>query len=82
MISKDKYIPQGYKDSPLGIIPKEWEVKRLGDISIFFSGGTPKSGNALYYNGNIPFIRSGEINRDKTELFLSIINTLHTFASD
>ena len=24
-------IPQGYKDSPLGIIPKEWEVKRLGD---------------------------------------------------
>ena len=26
-------IPQGYKDSPLGIIPKEWEVKRLGEIS-------------------------------------------------
>ena len=25
-------IPQGYKDSPLGIIPKEWEVKRLGDV--------------------------------------------------
>ncbi|MEE1317554.1 MAG: restriction endonuclease subunit S [Prevotella sp.] len=23
-------IQQGYKDSPLGIIPKEWEVKRLG----------------------------------------------------
>ena len=27
----DKHIPQGYKDSPLGIIPEEWEVKRLGD---------------------------------------------------
>ena len=26
-------IPQGYKDSPLGIIPKEWEVKRLGDVA-------------------------------------------------
>lgn len=25
-------IPQGYKDSPLGIIPKEWEVKKLGTI--------------------------------------------------
>ena len=24
-------IPQGYKDSPLGIIPQDWEVKRLGD---------------------------------------------------
>ena len=26
-------IPQGYKNSPLGIIPKEWEVKRLGDVA-------------------------------------------------
>jgi type I restriction enzyme S subunit len=25
-------IPKGYKDSPLGIIPKEWEVKKLGTI--------------------------------------------------
>ncbi|MDR3340447.1 MAG: restriction endonuclease subunit S [Candidatus Symbiothrix sp.] len=25
-------IPQGYKDSSLGIIPEEWEVKRLGEI--------------------------------------------------
>ena len=31
-MNKDKHIPQGYKDSPLGIIPKEWEVKRLGDM--------------------------------------------------
>lgn len=27
-----KEIPQGYKDSPLGIIPQDWEVKRLGDV--------------------------------------------------
>lgn len=64
-------IQQGYKDSPLGIIPKEWEVKRLGDFCISFSGGTPRSGTPSYYNGTIPFIRSGEINQDKTELFLS-----------
>lgn len=30
-MNKDKHIPQGYKDSPLGIIPQDWEVKRLGD---------------------------------------------------
>ena len=33
MMDKDKHIPQGYKDSPLGIIPKEWEVKRLGEFA-------------------------------------------------
>lgn len=26
-------IPQGYKDSPLGIIPEEWEVKKLREIA-------------------------------------------------
>jgi hypothetical protein len=26
-------LPEGYKNSPLGAIPKEWEVKKLGDIS-------------------------------------------------
>ena len=38
---KHKNIPKGYKDSPLGIIPKEWEVKKLGEISEISSGGTP-----------------------------------------
>lgn len=32
MTDKNKHIPQGYKDSPLGVIPKEWAVKRLGDV--------------------------------------------------
>ena len=47
----------------------EWEEKKLGDICKTFSGGTPKSGKARYYeNGTISFIRSGEIHDDKTEL--------------
>ena len=36
-------ISECYKDSPLGIIPKEWEVKRLGDLGVFSKGkGVPK----------------------------------------
>lgn len=30
---KDTIIPQGYKDSPLGIIPQEWEVKKISDFA-------------------------------------------------
>ena len=33
MTDKSKHVPQGYKDSPLGIIPKEWEVKRILDFA-------------------------------------------------
>ena len=47
----------------------DWEEKKLGDVCKTFSGGTPKSGEARYYeNGTISFIRSGEIHDDKTEL--------------
>ena len=49
----------------------EWEEKKLGDIGTFFSGGTPKSDNKKYYNGDIPFIKSGEISKDKTEQFIT-----------
>ena len=31
-MTQSNNIPQGYKDSPLGIIPQEWEVKRLGEV--------------------------------------------------
>ena len=43
----------------------------LGDVCSFFSGGTPSSSNSSYYGGNIPFIRSGEIHSENTELQLT-----------
>ena len=43
----------------------------MGSITSSYSGGTPTAGKAEYYDGDIPFIRSGEINEEKTELFLS-----------
>lgn len=43
----------------------------IGDITTSFSGGTPKSSNKTYYEGNIPFIRSGEIKSKQTELLIS-----------
>ena len=47
----DKHIPQGYKDSPLGIIPNEWEVKRLGDLGSFKNGlnFSPNDSGISYY---------------------------------
>jgi type I restriction enzyme S subunit len=31
-MTKTTNIPKGYKDSPLGLIPEDWEVKRLGEV--------------------------------------------------
>ena len=51
----------------------EWEEKTLGDddVSISFAGGTPTVGVKEYYNGDIPFIRSAEINDKTTELYIT-----------
>ena len=49
----------------------DWEQRKLGEVSSSYSGGTPTAGKSEYYDGNIPFIRSGEINEDKTELYIS-----------
>ncbi|WP_282920381.1 restriction endonuclease subunit S, partial [Ignavigranum ruoffiae] len=54
---------QGFND--------DWEQRKLGELIKCFSGGTPSVKNKEYYNGHIPFIRSGEIYNETTELFIS-----------
>ncbi len=49
-----KNIPVGYKDSPLGIIPMEWEVKRLGDICTYFKSGKSITSSNLNNDGCYP----------------------------
>lgn len=49
----------------------EWEPKTIGDSCESFSGGTPSTTNKSFYGGEIPFIRSAEIDKEETELFLS-----------
>ena len=50
---------------------EEWERHKLSEVCSFYSGGTPSSSEKEYYNGNIPFIRSGELHKDETELFIT-----------
>ncbi len=49
----------------------DWEQRKLGEVTESYSGGTPTAGKKEYYDGDIPFIRSGEIGSDKTEFFIS-----------
>ena len=42
-------------------LPVGWKVARLGDLCKTTSGGTPSRKNVDYYNGNIPWVKSGEL---------------------
>ena len=50
---------------------EDWEQRKVSEITSSYSGGTPKAGTTEYYDGDIPFIRSGEIYGDTTELFIT-----------
>lgn len=71
MSNNNQHIPSGYKPSSLGIIPEDWEVKRLGDIAEITSGTTPSRENSSFYsNGTIPWVKTTDLNNgilNKTE---------------
>ena len=43
-------------------IPVSWKQCLLSDIGRIASGGTPSRTNSEYYNGAIPWVKSGELN--------------------
>jgi type I restriction enzyme S subunit len=43
MKTKSTHIPTGYKPSPLGPIPEDWEVKRLGELCFDVFSGNNKT---------------------------------------
>ena len=44
-------------------IPKEWRWVKLGEVCHTTSGGTPSRREIKYYNGTIPWVKSGELDR-------------------
>lgn len=56
-------------------IPEGWGVKKISEVAVTGSGGTPlKSRNEYYTDGNIPWINSGEVNKSfiiKAEKYIS-----------
>ena len=56
-MNDNQHIPYGYKTSPLGPIPEDWEVKRLGEVCNFLdSQRVPiKDGDRVKMQGKYPY---------------------------
>ena len=50
-----------YENVPFEI-PGNWVWTTLGNIGIWQSGGTPSRSNKSYYGGNIPWLKTGDLN--------------------
>ncbi len=52
----------GYKHTKLGLIPKDWEINKLGKLVLKIGSGiTPKGGESVYKTNGRPFVRSQNV---------------------
>lgn len=64
-------------------IPKGWEIKKLGDIAITSSGGTPLRTHSEYWNGNIKWLKISDLNDsliDNSDEFITEIGLKNSSA--
>ena len=54
----------------------EWQKVKLGEISTCYSGGTPSTQVPEYYDGEIPFINSGDLNQRHIKSVKGMLSTL------
>ncbi|ABS60371.1 restriction modification system DNA specificity domain [Fervidobacterium nodosum Rt17-B1] len=60
-----------FKDSPLGRIPEEWEVVRLGETGRIVSGATPDTSKPQFWNGDIVWVTPDDLSKQKKYIYTS-----------
>lgn len=60
----------------IGMIPSSWDVKRIKFVARLGSGGTPSRDHAEYWEGNIPWVTTGDLNGTEVTATLENISQL------
>lgn len=71
--------PELYKESSLGWIPKEWEVRKLGEIAEVNRGKfsiRPRN-DPRFYGGEYPFIQTGDVSLAQGRVLSTYSQTLN-----
>ena len=66
-IKKTKPLPPITDDEKPFDIPDSWEWVRLGDVGNWAAGATPSRKHPEYYGGNIPWLKTGDLNDNVVE---------------
>jgi restriction endonuclease S subunit len=53
LVAADQRVPDGFKQTEVGVIPDDWEVKRLDQLADIRSGGTPSTTQPQFWDGDV-----------------------------
>ena len=63
-LSIDNYqLPKGYKQTEVGVIPEDWNFRKIGSFTDCTAGGTPSTLVSEYWGGSIRWMSSGELHK-------------------
>ena len=60
-MNRDTGIKEGYKWTAVGVIPDEWEVKKINSVGEVITGSTPKTAQREFYDGDKLFVSPFDI---------------------
>ena len=78
-IKKEKPLPKITEDEVPFDIPENWKWVRVGDIGSWSAGATPSRTKPEYYGGNVPWLKTGDLNDGYIE---SVPETITQLALD
>lgn len=59
-------LKPGYKQTDVGVIPEEWEVRSVTSIGSVIRGASPRpKGDKRFYGGDVPRLMVEDVTRDK-----------------
>jgi type I restriction enzyme S subunit len=66
-------LKAGYKETEVGVIPDDWEVKKLGFVGEIIRGASPRpKGDKRFYGGNVPRLMVEDVTRDGKYVYPNI----------
>ena len=61
-IKKEKPLPEITEEEVPFDIPEGWKWERVGNIGSWSAGATPTRTNSDYYGGDVPWLKTGDLN--------------------
>ena len=62
IIKKEKELPAVYDGKKPYDVPESWAWERVGNVDSWSAGATPSRTNPEYYGGNVPWLKTGDLN--------------------
>lgn len=74
------YRETNFKETPIGRIPKDWEVRRLKDVAKISSGNTAPQEEIYFQDGKYPFIRVQHLKELKEQKYPQLYDLINDLA--